>query len=52
VTRGRHAGIAIVRADNDPSRDMTDGDIGRSLDNLKRANVPVDNEFHILNHWR
>lgn|SRR5487761_1230615 len=52
ATNGRHSGIAIVRADNDPHRDMTDGDIARAVDNLERANVPLANEFHILNHWR
>lgn len=52
AANGRHAGIAVVRADNDPSKDMSDGDIERSLKNLVRANVRVDNEFHILNHWR
>ncbi|HET6880954.1 MAG TPA: DUF5615 family PIN-like protein [Pirellulales bacterium] len=49
---GQHSGIAIVRADNDPRRDMTDGDIERALDNLQAANVLIANEFHILNHWR
>lgn len=49
---GRHAGIAIVRADNDPRRDMTDSDIVRALGNLDAGNVPIANEFHILNHWR
>lgn len=49
---GRHSGVVIVRADNDPRRDMTDGDIARALDNLESANVLIANEFHILNHWR
>jgi predicted nuclease of predicted toxin-antitoxin system len=52
ATSGRHFGIAIVRADNDPRRDMTDGDIARAVENLESANVPIGNEFQILNHWR
>lgn len=52
ATSGRHSGIVIVRLDNDPRRDMTDGDIARALDNLYAANVPINNEFQILNHWR
>jgi hypothetical protein len=52
ATNGHHSGIAVVRADNDPRRDMTDGDIVRALENLVAANVPIANEFHILNHWR
>ena len=38
--------------DNDPLRDMKDGDVARAFHNLERANAPVANEFHILNHWR
>jgi predicted nuclease of predicted toxin-antitoxin system len=49
---GRHPGILIIRADNDPSRDMKDADIVRAIRNLELAGVPVANEFHILNHWR
>lgn len=41
-----------IRADNDPRRDMTDGDIARALDNFEAANTPIANEFRILNHWR
>jgi len=52
ATNGRHAGILIVRADNDPARDMKDHDIVRALGNLVSASVPIENEFHILNHWR
>jgi hypothetical protein len=49
---GKHAGLLVVRLDNDPSRDMKDKDIARALANLEAAGVPVANEFHILNHWR
>jgi hypothetical protein len=52
AANGRHAGILIVRADNDPRRDMKDGDIVRALQNLEKAGAPIANEFHILNHWR
>jgi hypothetical protein len=52
ATNGQHFGIAIIRADNDPSRDMKDGDIARAVRNLEQAGVPIANEFHILNHWR
>ena len=52
ATKGVHAGIVIVRADNDPRRDMTDADIARAIENLEAAQVPITNEFHILNHWR
>jgi predicted nuclease of predicted toxin-antitoxin system len=52
ATHGRHAGILVVRADNDPTRDMKDRDIVRALANLEAAGVPLENEFYILNHWR
>jgi hypothetical protein len=52
ATGGRHAGILVVRADNNPARDMKDRDIIRALINLASAAIPIENEFHILNHWR
>jgi hypothetical protein len=52
ATQGRHRGILVVRADNDPSRDMKDRDIVRALMNLEGAQIAIENEFHILNHWR
>ena len=52
AANGQHAGIAVVRSDNDPIRDMKDGDIVRALQKLGQSGVPVTNEFHILNHWR
>lgn len=52
ATHGRHAGILIIRSDNDPSRDMKDRDIVRALAKLESAGVPIENEFYILNHWR
>ena len=52
ATKGQHPGMAIIRADNDPRRDMKDADIARAILNLEQAGVPIANEFHILNHWR
>lgn len=52
ATHGHHAGILVVRGDNDPSRDMKDRDIVRALANLEAAQVPIENDFQILNHWR
>jgi hypothetical protein len=52
ATAGRHLGILVVRFDNDPSRDMKDRDIVRAIAKLERSGAPVENEFHILNHWR
>src|SRR5439155_12238305 len=52
ATKGRHSGILVVRADNDPSRDMKDRDIVRALVKLEAGQVVIENELHILNHWR
>jgi predicted nuclease of predicted toxin-antitoxin system len=52
ATRGRHADILVVRSDNDPGRDMTDREIVRALANLEGAGMAIENEYHILNHWR
>jgi hypothetical protein len=52
ATRGRHAGILVVRSDNDPGRDMQDRDIVRALANLEGSGMAIENEFHILNHRR
>ena len=52
ATHGRHTGILAIRSDNDPSRDMKDAEIVRSIRNLDQSGAPTGNEFHILNHWR
>jgi predicted nuclease of predicted toxin-antitoxin system len=52
ATGGRHRGIFVIRRDNDPTRDMKDRDVVRSIANLEAAGVPIANELHILNHWQ
>jgi hypothetical protein len=49
---GHHPGILVVRRDNDPKRDLTPAGIVRAIRNLEVANVPVPDEYIILNHWR
>jgi hypothetical protein len=49
---GTHAGILIVRRDNDRRRDLTPRGIITAISHLLDAGVPVENEFIILNHWR
>jgi predicted nuclease of predicted toxin-antitoxin system len=50
--RGHHAGILVVRQDNDPTRDLTDKGIVAALRKLEAAGVPVADEYLVLNHWR
>lgn len=42
AANGHHWGIAVVRADNDPRKDMTDRDIEFSLKRLESANAPLE----------
>ncbi len=49
---GAHPGILIVRYDNDTRRDLTQKGIVLAIANLLAANVPIENEFIILNDWR
>jgi hypothetical protein len=50
--QGHHAGILVVRRDNDPRRDLTPTGIVRAVQNLVAANPTVADKFTILNHWR
>ena len=49
---GHHAGVFVVRRDNNPKRDMRPKDTARAIRKLTAASLPVADEFHILNHWR
>jgi hypothetical protein len=49
---GRHAGILMIRQDNDPSRDMSPKGIVNAIAKLEAAKYQVANEFVILNQWR
>jgi Domain of unknown function (DUF5615) len=49
---GHHPGILMIRKDNDKKRDLTTSGIVRALAKLLMANVPLIDQFHILNHWR
>jgi hypothetical protein len=49
---GHHAGILVVCRDNDPNRDMPPARVARTLRNMIAANVPIADQFIILNHWR
>ena len=49
---GHHPGIIVVRRDNDPRRDLSPRGIVLALGNLLAANVPLADQFVILNHWR
>jgi hypothetical protein len=49
---GHHPGIFIVRRDNDPRRDTDQKRIVRAIRNFQVAGVPVEDDYHILNHYR
>jgi hypothetical protein len=49
---GHHSGLFIVRRDNDTSRDLSPAGIVRAVRNLLAGGMPIEDNFHILNHWR
>src|SRR5690349_3754429 len=52
TAKGRHAGIFVIREDNDPARDLTPRGIVVAIEKFSKSGVEVANEFVILNHWR
>lgn len=49
---GHHPGILVVRKDNDPKRDLNKPGIVRALAKLLAAGVALQDQLHVLNHWR
>jgi predicted nuclease of predicted toxin-antitoxin system len=49
---GHHAGILIVRFDNDPRHNLTDRGIAAAISKLESSGVPIADQFHVLNQWR
>jgi predicted nuclease of predicted toxin-antitoxin system len=49
---GHHAGIFIVRFDNDPRHNLTDRGIGTAITKLEAADVGIRDRIHVLNQWR
>ncbi len=49
---GHHAGIVVVRRENDATRDLSTKGIVAAIRKLEAAGVPIANEYIVLNHWR
>ncbi len=49
---GRHPGLLLLYAENDPTRDMTPRSIAVAITRLEAAGVPLENQVYIVNHWR
>jgi predicted nuclease of predicted toxin-antitoxin system len=49
---GHHAGILIVRFDNDPRHNLTDRGIATAISKLESSAVPTRDQIHELNQWR
>jgi predicted nuclease of predicted toxin-antitoxin system len=49
---GHHAGIVIVRFDNDPRHNLTDRGMATALGKLESSGVPIRDRIHVLNQWR
>jgi predicted nuclease of predicted toxin-antitoxin system len=49
---GHHAGILVVRFDNDPRHNLTERGIATAITRLESAGVPIRDQIHVLNQWR
>jgi predicted nuclease of predicted toxin-antitoxin system len=49
---GHHAGILIVRFDNDPRHNLTDRGIATAISKLESSAVPIRDQIQVLNQWR
>jgi predicted nuclease of predicted toxin-antitoxin system len=49
---GHHAGILVVRFDNDPRHNLTDRGIAAAISKLESSGVPIRDRIHVLNQWR
>ena len=50
--QGHHPGLLVVRMDSDPKRDLKFHEIVRAIQNLVVSGTVIENQKHILNHWR
>ena len=49
---GHHAGVLIVRFDNDPRHNLTDRGIAAAISKLESSSVPIRDQIHVLSQWR
>jgi predicted nuclease of predicted toxin-antitoxin system len=49
---GHHAGILVVRFDNDPRHNLTERGIATAIGNLASSGTILADGIHVLNHWR
>ena len=52
VRDSSHPGILLIYQDNDPDRDMSNGEVARAIANLEQAGVEIAGSCHVLNAWR
>ena len=52
AANGHHAGILVVRFDDNPRNNMSAGDIARAMRNLENAGVGIADSYYELNHWQ
>jgi predicted nuclease of predicted toxin-antitoxin system len=52
IAQGHHPGILLIREENNPRRDMRPRDIVRAINNVQAAGISMDDQCHVLNHWR
>ena len=51
ILNSNHPGIFVVYQDADRTKNMTFKDIVRSIANIEAAQIPLANQFIVLNQW-
>jgi hypothetical protein len=49
---GHHAGILVVRKENNPRRDVSPRGIVHAIRKLEAAGIDLRDSFQVLNQWR
>lgn len=49
---GHHAGIPVVRFDNDPRQNLSERGIVTAIGNLVESGQDLRDTIQVLNHWR
>ena len=52
AARRQHSGIVLVYEEREVSKNMSRPEIVAAIDSLVAADTPIENQVHVLNHWR
>jgi predicted nuclease of predicted toxin-antitoxin system len=52
VAHRPHSRILLVYEEREASKNMSRRQIVAAIDSLVAADIPIENQVHVLNHWR